>query len=117
MKWTNEQVDHLKELCYEGVSNADLAKEFGVAVTDIYAKRSALGITRAKCAVGKPARRSGMNKAKIIAELKQILADANMNQHEFCQERGIKDEHYFPFFVGWSMHAVERIVEEVEGTV
>lgn len=54
MKWTNEQVEKLKQMCYAGTSNAELAKEFGVPLTEVHAKRSALGITRAKCAAGQP---------------------------------------------------------------
>ena len=45
MKWTPIQVEALKELCMAGLSNATIAEHFGVPVTEIHAKRSALGIT------------------------------------------------------------------------
>lgn len=49
-KWTKEQTKKLKELAFDGKSNKDIAAALGRPVTDIYAKRSALGITRAKVA-------------------------------------------------------------------
>ena len=49
MKWTDQQIIKLKELCYAGVSNAKMAVALKCEVTDIYAKRSQLGITIAKC--------------------------------------------------------------------
>lgn len=50
MNWTKENIEELKELCRKSVPNAELASHFNVPVTEIYAKRSQLGITRAKCA-------------------------------------------------------------------
>lgn len=45
MKWTEEQIEGLKQLCMKGVSNKELAAHFQVPITEIHAKRSALGIT------------------------------------------------------------------------
>lgn len=45
MKWTPEQVDKLKKLCFEGKSNADIAAALHIHINDVYAKRSQLGIT------------------------------------------------------------------------
>ena len=45
MKWTGDKLGELKKLCIEGKSNSELAEHFGVHVTQIYAKRSQLGIT------------------------------------------------------------------------
>lgn len=53
MKWTSVQVQELKALCFDGVSNATIAAHFGVSVTDIHAKRSQLGITIPKVAEAK----------------------------------------------------------------
>jgi hypothetical protein len=48
MKWTEEQVAKLKELCREGKSNKEIAAALGCRVEDVYGKRSQLGITMAK---------------------------------------------------------------------
>jgi hypothetical protein len=45
MKWSEGKVMQLKDLATSGVSNADIAKQLGIKVTDVYAKRSQLGIT------------------------------------------------------------------------
>lgn len=57
MKWTDNQVAELRQMCMEEKSNADMAVHFGVPVTEIHAKRSQLGITMPKVAAmkGKPA--------------------------------------------------------------
>lgn len=49
MKWTDEQISQLKELCYEGVVNREIAEVIGCDVADVYNKRSQLRITIAKC--------------------------------------------------------------------
>lgn len=49
MKWTDQQIEKLKELCYEGKSNKDIASILRCKVTDVYNKRSKLGITIDKC--------------------------------------------------------------------
>ena len=56
MKWSDEKTAQLKTLASAGVSNPDIAKQLGIKVTDVYAKRSQLGITIDKVkAVKKPA--------------------------------------------------------------
>ena len=45
MKWTEEKIKELKDLCYRGVPNKDLAQHFRCNLNQIYAKRSQLGIT------------------------------------------------------------------------
>ncbi|MHB1651633.1 MAG: hypothetical protein ACYCVD_04040 [Desulfitobacteriaceae bacterium] len=49
MKWNEQLTTKLKELCYEGKSNAEIADVMRCKLTDVYAKRSQLGITIAKC--------------------------------------------------------------------
>jgi len=44
-KWTQKEEDKLRKLCFQGKSNADLAKIFNCDVKDIHAARSRLGIT------------------------------------------------------------------------
>ena len=79
--WTNEKKEELKALCYEGkMSNSELAKLFGVPVTEIYAKRSAWGITREMCLAAKvqgllPGKRTVEDiNAEIKAEIKKVEA-------------------------------------------
>lgn len=50
MKWTPEQAQELKALCFDDVSNATIAAHFAVSVTEVHAKRSQLGITIPKVA-------------------------------------------------------------------
>jgi hypothetical protein len=45
MKWSDEQVSMLRELCLAEKSNAEIAKTLNVDIGEIYAKRSQLGIT------------------------------------------------------------------------
>ena len=49
MKWTEEQTDTLKHLCNQGLSNKAIAAHLDCSLNDVYAKRSQLGITIAKC--------------------------------------------------------------------
>ena len=53
MKWTKEQTAELKRMCFDDVSNKDLAAHFGVPATEIHAKRSQLDITIPKVAAAK----------------------------------------------------------------
>lgn len=49
MKWSESQVSRLRSLCYQGVSNKEIAADIGCSPNDVYAKRSQLGITISKC--------------------------------------------------------------------
>lgn len=49
MKWSESQVVKLRELCYQGKSNREIATSLGCDVKDVYAKRSQLGLTIDKC--------------------------------------------------------------------
>lgn len=48
-RWTNEEIGKLRRLCHKGVSNKEIAEILGRQVTEIYNKRSQLGITIEKC--------------------------------------------------------------------
>ena len=48
MKWTTGQTDLLKQMCFAGTSNADMAECIGVPLEEIHHKRSQLGLTIAK---------------------------------------------------------------------
>lgn len=69
MKWTDKQIKRLKELCYQGVSNKELAKTFKCDIKDIYSKRSQLGITIAECG-------QGFTKQESLAEFRDALNKA-----------------------------------------
>lgn len=58
MKWSDEQTAKLRELCFAEVPNAEIAKQFGVPVTEVHSKRSQLGITipKVKAAKGQASR-------------------------------------------------------------
>ena len=75
MKWTQEQITELKNFCYKGASNADLAKHFSVPLSEIHAKRSQHNITRAKCVSGVP--QNDYKKAFVIKSLMPMLMTAN----------------------------------------
>lgn len=70
MKWTNEQVERLKEMCYAGTGNTELAKHFAVPATEIHAKRSALGITIDKCKAGRPSKQQ--TESDILDEIRKV---------------------------------------------
>lgn len=53
MKWSEEKVNQLKELAFAGVPNPQIAKQLGIGVSDVYAKRSQLGITMDKVRAAK----------------------------------------------------------------
>lgn len=48
MKWSEDQIQELRQMAADGVSNTNMALHFGVMLSEIHAKRSQLGITRAK---------------------------------------------------------------------
>jgi len=49
VKWNEQLTAKLKELCHEGKTNTEIADIMRCKLTDVYAKRSQLGITIAKC--------------------------------------------------------------------
>lgn len=53
MKWTEEKISLLKKLCFEEKSNAEIAITLQRTKSEIYAKRSRLGITRDKVKAAK----------------------------------------------------------------
>lgn len=57
MKWSDEEVSKLREFCLAEILNAEIAKTLNVDISDVYAKRSQLGITipKIKAMKGKPA--------------------------------------------------------------
>lgn len=88
MKWSNEKVQQLHDLAFAGKSNKEIADALHVALTDVYAKRSQLGITRAKVAAAKgedpePAVTQQSNRAeKICAELTAAPESVDINHLE-----------------------------------
>ena len=62
MGWSEQLTTKLKELCYEGKSNKEIASILRCGITDVYAKRSQLGITINKCKGIKPPPELGLHK-------------------------------------------------------
>lgn len=98
MKWSNEQKEQLKELCYAGTPNADLAKIFGVSRGEIHAKRSALGVTIPKCRAGKPGARTTEEILKEAQEVQTVknraadlIADCDKRMEELTKELELRD--------------------------
>jgi hypothetical protein len=65
MKWSEEKVNQLKNLAYSGKSNVEISKELGVPISEVYAKRSHLGITIDKV---KAAQADGKEKGDTIEQ-------------------------------------------------
>ncbi|MEG1165764.1 MAG: hypothetical protein RSD68_05065 [Oscillospiraceae bacterium] len=98
MDWTKEKIEKLQGMCFAGTSNADMAREFGVPVTQIYAKRSQLGLTIDKCkevdyrtAVNEPVKvpkKLPVGKAKFIFALEILLhmADKDIVSLELSED-------------------------------
>lgn len=49
MLWTDHEIETLKQLCLDGLDNRAIAGRLNRKLTEVYAKRSQLGITIAKC--------------------------------------------------------------------
>lgn len=45
MKWSEEKVELLKSLALAGTTNVEIARQLNAGISDVYAKRSQLGIT------------------------------------------------------------------------
>jgi len=76
MKWTDAQIAQLKSLCFDEVSNSEIAEYFGVPATEIHAKRSQLGITIPKVKAAKE---------QAVAEAEKVMnADDHKGLEIFC---------------------------------
>ena len=53
MKWTSEEIEKLRTLAFEEKPNAEIAATLHKTLSDVYAKRSELGITIPKVAAVK----------------------------------------------------------------
>lgn len=53
MKLTQAQEDKLRELAFAGMANKQIAEQLNLPLTEVYAQRSRLGITRDKVAMEK----------------------------------------------------------------
>ena len=91
MKWSDEKIKRLKNLCFEGKSNKEIAEALEAPVSEIYAKRSQLGITIDKVKAQKGMRVNAEfesavksmedlnKKAKFIKKLEPVLQMADKN--------------------------------------
>lgn len=86
MKWSEEKVNQLKSLAFAGMSNPEIAKKIGVKVTDVYAKRSQLGITIDKV---KAAKAGTVNPEFEAAALPKLLSERFQKMRELDQKRAV----------------------------
>lgn len=61
MKWSEEKVELLKSLALAGASNAEIARQLNAGISDVYAKRSQLGITIDKVRAMKSSKTTAVN--------------------------------------------------------
>ena len=64
MKLTTEQEQKLRELCRADTPNAEIAHILGIPLSEVYANRSRLGITRAKCGFVTPPQKVAAKQAE-----------------------------------------------------
>lgn len=81
MKWNEQQIIKLREMCQSGISNQEMAVALKCKLTDVYNKRSQLGITIDKCKTQPiTPKNAGLNKAvkdalqKVYKELLLVIA-------------------------------------------
>lgn len=64
MKLTTEQEQKLRELCRADTPNAEIAHILGIPLSEVYANRSRLGITRVKCGFVTPPQKVAAKQAE-----------------------------------------------------
>lgn len=84
MKWTAELTEKLTEMAFAGEANSTIATTLGISLTDVYAKRSQLGITIDKV---KDRKAATINKdlgdaflpstAELVKSLRELLLKAD----------------------------------------
>ena len=79
MNWSETQVAKLEEMCFAGVSNSDIAAELNCKVTDVYSKRSQLGITIDKVRAAQP-----IKGIKPNADFEMRLPNKHINDFSFA---------------------------------
>lgn len=69
MKWTDKKVKALRELCEKDTPNKDIATILQCKVSDVYAKRSQLGITidKVKAAQQQTTKKSNQQPSSLTA--------------------------------------------------
>lgn len=90
MKWSEEKVNQLKELAFADVPNPQIAKQLEIGVSDVYAKRSQLGITREKVQAAKAAKAARGEVIKRDSEeprQKAISQDEHLARNREADER------------------------------
>lgn len=91
MRWTEAAIAELTDLCFEEKTNAQLAEHFKVPVTEIYAKRSQLGLTIDKVQATKKHAPKSMTLRRVIQEKKELIEMLNP-VFRFAYNRGVELE-------------------------
>lgn len=87
MKWSEEKVNQLKELAFADVPNPQIAKQLEIGVSDVYAKRSQLGITREKVQAAKAARGEAIKRDSEEPRQKAIAQEEHLARNREADER------------------------------
>lgn len=87
MKWSEEKVNQLKELAFADVPNPQIAKQLEIGVSDVYAKRSQLGITREKVQAAKAARGEAIKRDSEEPRQKAISQEEHLARNREADER------------------------------
>lgn len=87
MKWSEEKVNQLKELAFADVPNPQIAKQLEIGVSDVYAKRSQLGITREKVQAAKAARDEAIKRDSEEPRQKAIAQEEHLARNREADER------------------------------
>lgn len=87
MKWSEEKVNQLKELAFADVPNPQIAKQLEIGVSDVYAKRSQLGITREKVQAAKAARGEAIKRDSEEPRQNAIAQEEHLARNREADER------------------------------
>ena len=80
MKWTDEQIAKLREMAYAEKSNAEIAATLHKTLSEVYAKRSQLGITIPKVNAAKESKGTlKVSRAEFLSRLEGLLVRADLN--------------------------------------
>ena len=80
MKWSEEKVELLKSLAFAGATNSEIARQLNAGISDVYAKRSQLGITidkvkAAQAAAANPGPKTELSKVQPATKKEWLAAE------------------------------------------
>lgn len=89
-KWNLQMDEKLRNMCIDGVPNAEIAVRMQLPVTDIYARRSHLGITQEKAASLNDKNKTDNDRVKcdccgLLVDETETYIMPNDENREFCE--------------------------------